>query len=72
MIRRKKKTTSYSAEFKRELDRRYTAYKDGSEKGVTAEESAKRIYEILSDIRTKQQTKPTNSRCLWPFSKPRF
>jgi putative addiction module component (TIGR02574 family) len=37
----------YTEEFKAELDRRYAAYKDGSEKAVTATESKKRIQKLL-------------------------
>jgi len=37
----------YTDEFKAELDRRYAAYKDGSEKAVTAAESKKRIQKLL-------------------------
>ena len=37
----------YSDEFKNELDRRYTEYKEGNAKIVTAEESSKRIEKLL-------------------------
>ena len=37
----------YTDAFKAELDRRYAAYKDGSEKAVTATESKKRIKKLL-------------------------
>ena len=38
-------------EFKAELDRRYAAYKDGSEKPVTAAGSKKRIQTLLKSAR---------------------
>ncbi len=41
----------YTDEFKAELDRRYAAYKDGSEKTVTASESKKRIQKLLKSAR---------------------
>ena len=41
----------YTNEFKAELDRRYAAYKDGTEKPVTAAESKKRIQKILKSGR---------------------
>ncbi len=43
--------TEYSDEFKAELDRRYAAYEDGSEKPVTAAESKKRIQKLLKTAR---------------------
>ena len=42
--------TDYTDEFKKELDRRYAAYKDGSEKAVSAEENKKQINEILKSV----------------------
>lgn len=42
---------AYTDEFKAELDRRHTAYKDGSEKPVTATESKKRIQKLLKTAR---------------------
>ena len=41
----------YSAEFKAELIRRYTAYKEGSERSFTAVESKKRIQKLLKAAR---------------------
>jgi putative addiction module component (TIGR02574 family) len=41
----------YTDEFKAELDRRHAAYKDGSEKAVTATESKKRIQKLLKSVR---------------------
>ena len=41
----------YTDEFKAELDRRYSAYKNGSEKPVTAAESKKRIQKLLKSAR---------------------
>ena len=41
----------YTDEFKAELDRRHAAYKDGSEKSVTATESKKRIQKLLKAAR---------------------
>jgi len=37
----------YTEEFKAELDRRYAAYKNGSEKAVTSADSKKRIQKLL-------------------------
>ena len=37
----------YTDEFKAELDRRYTAYLNGTEKTITAEESKERIMKII-------------------------
>ncbi len=72
MIRRKKKPMVYSKEFREELNRRYDSIKNGTAVMVSAEESDRRINEILSGIRAKQNTEPTKSRSIWPFSKPRF
>ena len=41
----------YTAEFKAELDKRYAAYKNGSEKAITAAESKKRIQKLLKSTR---------------------
>jgi len=41
----------YTDEFKAELDRRQAAYKDGSEKTITAAESKKRIQKLLKSAR---------------------
>jgi len=41
----------YSDDFKAELDRRSAAYKNGSEKPVTAAESKKRIAKLLTSAR---------------------
>ena len=41
----------YTDEFKAELDRRQAAYKNGSEKPVTANESKKRIQKLLKSAR---------------------
>ncbi len=38
---------AYTDEFKAELDRRYSAYNDGSEPAFTATESKKRIQKLL-------------------------
>jgi putative addiction module component (TIGR02574 family) len=38
---------AYTDEFKAELDRRYSAYNDGSEAAITATESKKRIQKLL-------------------------
>jgi putative addiction module component (TIGR02574 family) len=43
----------YSEEFKKELDNRYTDYKTGKTKTITAEESKKRIQKILKSGRRK-------------------
>ena len=43
----------YTAEMKKELDNRYTAYKNGTAKLVTAAESKKRIQKILNAARKK-------------------
>jgi putative addiction module component (TIGR02574 family) len=44
-------SVEYTDDFKAELDRRYAAYKDGSEKPVTAIESKKRIQKLLKSAR---------------------
>jgi putative addiction module component (TIGR02574 family) len=41
----------YTDEFKKELDRRYAAYKNGTSKAVTATESKKRIQKLLKSAR---------------------
>ena len=41
----------YTDEFKAELDRRDAAYKNGTEKTVTAAESKKRIQKLLKSVR---------------------
>ena len=49
----KEKTVHYTDEFKAELDRRHADYKRGKAKMITAEESRKRIREILKTERKK-------------------
>jgi putative addiction module component (TIGR02574 family) len=41
----------YTNEFKVELDRRHAAYKEGSERPVTSDESKKRIQKLLKSSR---------------------
>ncbi len=41
----------YTNELIAELDRRHAAFKDGSEKAVTAQESKKRVQKILKSAR---------------------
>ena len=41
----------YTDEFEAELTRRHTAYKDGSEKPVTASDSKRRIQKLLRSAR---------------------
>ena len=43
----------YTDEFKAELDRRYAAYQNGTEKPVTAVESKKRIANLLKSAGKK-------------------
>lgn len=43
----------YTEEFKAELDRRFTDYKSGKAKVVTAVESKRRIQKILKSARKK-------------------
>jgi len=45
--------TEYSDEFKRELERRTEAYKNGSEPLISASESKKRIEKLLKSRRKK-------------------
>ncbi len=42
---------AYTEEFKAELDRRHKAYKNGSEKAITAAESKKRIQKLMKNAR---------------------
>ena len=44
----KESAFEYPDEFKTALDKRYSAYKNGKAKMVTAEESRKRIQKIIS------------------------
>jgi len=44
-------TVNYTEAFKAELDRRYGAYKDGSELPITATESKNRINNLLKSVR---------------------
>ncbi|MES2701099.1 MAG: hypothetical protein V4649_00580 [Bacteroidota bacterium] len=43
----------YTDEFKKELDRRSLAYKNGTSKPISAIESKKRIQKLLKDSRKK-------------------
>jgi len=43
----------YSDEFKAELDRRYADYKSGNVEVITAEESKRRIEELMMQLRSK-------------------
>ncbi|WP_276501515.1 hypothetical protein [Terrimonas pollutisoli] len=43
----------YTGETKKELDRRYTEYKSGKAKMITAAESRKRVQKILKASRRK-------------------
>ena len=45
----------YADEFKKELDRRYADYKNGKVKMITAEESTKRIEQILKAARKRRK-----------------
>ena len=38
----------YTKDFLAELERRYAAYKDGSDTGITKDESKRRIKEVLT------------------------
>jgi putative addiction module component (TIGR02574 family) len=49
----KEKAVEYTDEFKAELDRRHADYKSGKAKMITAEESRKRIRNILKAGRKK-------------------
>jgi len=43
----------YNDEFKAKLDRRYGEYKNGKAEMITAEESKRRIEEILTQVKVK-------------------
>ncbi len=49
----KESAVEYTNELKAELDNRYTEYKSGKKKMVTAEESKKRIQKILKAAKSK-------------------
>ena len=49
----KEVATNYSDELKAELDRRYADYKSGKAEIITAEESKRRVEQILMQVKAK-------------------